>query len=352
MEREEDRRAFVNAAYWDAEAEFNRDGKTFKGSLVAVNGRRVAGGKDFDAATGRLKESNGNGPVWLDERGVRTLIDDLHSGLPWKVAAVEEKESTLRPYPPFITSTLQQAASSLLGFSPRKTMQLAQKLYEGVDLGEGVREGLITYMRTDSVVLSEKALQDAGAFILAQFGAEYHVRRQYTTKSKMAQEAHEAIRPTMRLTPDDVEMYLSRTARLGLHRVEPGGSLPRWRMPKSCATVDIEQRARYDGHAAAGGSFVYSRVSRERMTARKKRIARITPGMTIAGARMRIYNLPPLHRYLMRLRRRPVHGASRYAGWKKRIGRPSTAPTVAVIQQRGYVERVGTLWRRPTSGLP
>ena len=350
VEREEDRRAFVNAAYWDAEAEFNRDGKTFKGSLVAVNGRRVAGGKDFDAATGRLKESNGNGPVWLDERGVRTLIDDLHSGLPWKVAAVEEKETTLRPYPPFITSTLQQAASSLLGFSPRKTMQLAQKLYEGVDLGEGVREGLITYMRTDSFVLSEKALQDAGAFIRAQFGAEYHVRRQYTTKSKMAQEAHEAIRPThMRLTPDDVEMYLSKDE-LRLYRIVWNRAVASQMADAKImrTTVDIEATgAVQTGMLRAGGSLVvfpgFLRVMNDRQ--KEAELPRITPGMTIArgsDADIQLAAFAPISHETQAPARYTEASLVRRLE-EEGIGRPSTyAPTVAVIQQRGYVERVGT----------
>ena len=90
-------------------------------------------------------------------------------------------------------------------------MQVAQKLYEGVNLGDGSREGLITYMRTDSVTLSERALQDAQVFIRSQYGEQYHQRRQYTTKSKMAQEAHEAIRPTqMGRPPKAVAAFLSK----------------------------------------------------------------------------------------------------------------------------------------------
>jgi len=125
---------------------------------------------------------------------------------------VERTESTRkqRPVPPFITSTLQQEAGRKHGFRSRVTMQLAQKLYEGVEIG-GERTGLITYMRTDSPTLSQQAISDAAVVIRDRFGAEMVVEggRQYASKSKNAQEAHEAIRPTnLALTPEQVAPYV------------------------------------------------------------------------------------------------------------------------------------------------
>src|SRR5690606_34776971 len=134
---------------------------------------------------------------------------DLARNVPWHVSAVDSKQSKMSPPPPFITSTLQQSSSSQLGISPRQTMQIAQRLYEGVDMGAGEREGLITYMRTDSVTLSTKALGEAAGVIKRLYGEDYHRARQFKTKSKNAQEAHEAIRPTsLSRTPDQVSRYL------------------------------------------------------------------------------------------------------------------------------------------------
>ncbi len=198
VEREEERMRFHRAAYWDLEARLLGDGIEFAATLVSRAGRRIASGKDFDAATGRLKTGTESaGVLWLDEAAAREATAAAENAEPWRVVAVEEKEVTQRPYPPFTTSTLQQGASSVLNMSIKRTMSIAQKLYEGVDLGNGQREGLITYMRTDSLTLSEKAVQDAGALIRQKYGDTYYTGpRRYKTTSKMAQEAHEAIRPT------------------------------------------------------------------------------------------------------------------------------------------------------------
>ncbi|HPU99262.1 MAG TPA: type I DNA topoisomerase, partial [Candidatus Hydrogenedentes bacterium] len=210
VEREEERRAFKKAQYWDLEATLAAADREFMAELVTVDGLRVAQGKDFDPATGQLKNSGTEKVLWLDETAARQLAETLSdAACRWTVLRVEEKETRSRPNPPFTTSTLQQAASSAFGMSPQRTMRIAQQLYEGIDIGGGDREGLITYMRTDSVTLSERALRDASAVIRKMFGAEYHERRQYETRSKLAQEAHEAIRPTrFDRTPDRVAPYL------------------------------------------------------------------------------------------------------------------------------------------------
>ncbi len=145
-----------------------------------------------------------------DEGEAQRIVENLQ-GAAYTVASVQKKEIRRTPPPPFITSTLQQESSRKLGFSARKTMSIAQKLYEGIDVGSGTT-GLITYMRTDSVNLSEGALRDLHDAIVKIYGGEYGLKhpRQFAKKSKNAQEAHEAIRPTdARLIPDEIRQALS-----------------------------------------------------------------------------------------------------------------------------------------------
>jgi DNA topoisomerase-1 len=194
VEREERRRMFRSAVYWDLEATIEAEGRQFSATLVRLDNERVALGKDFDADTGAIKTSN---VQLLDETKARELTDALRGNLPWTVTAVEQKPGVERPAPPFTTSTLTQEASRKLGFSTERTMQVAQRLFQGVDIGDGKMEGLITYHRTDSTTLSEKALQESGRVIREMFGADYHDGpRRFKTKVRNAQEAHEAIRPS------------------------------------------------------------------------------------------------------------------------------------------------------------
>jgi DNA topoisomerase-1 len=208
VERERARRRFKVAKYWDAEVEFEKNGQRFTARLVRVGDRRLATGKDFDPDSGELKANSNT--LWLqDEADIDKLLADW--GTPWSVQSVESKPVARRPYPPFTTSSLQQDANRKLRFSARHTMRVAQRLYEGIDVG-GEREGLITYMRTDSTTLAERALREAQQVIRSSFGDDYTSGpRRYKTKSKMAQEAHEAIRPTvLSRTPDQVQGNLSK----------------------------------------------------------------------------------------------------------------------------------------------
>ncbi len=181
VERERERMAFVAAAYWDLAATFPTD-PSFTAGLVSIDGDRVAAGRDFDS-TGATRRD----VVVLDELAARGLAERLDDR-PFVVTSVETKPWTSRPKPPFITSTLQQVAGSRLRMSSSQVMSLAQGLYE---------RGYITYMRTDSVTLSDTALQAARAQIEARFGRDYlhDGPRVYRSKAKNAQEAHEAIRP-------------------------------------------------------------------------------------------------------------------------------------------------------------
>ncbi len=201
VEKEEERQAFHIAKYCDIEAELKSDDLLFTARLTEIDGLKLAGSKDFDPDTGLLK--NGGKRRHLDEETAAKMAEASRIHVPWHVTEVSRKDSTQRPAPPFTTSTLQQAASGRLRMTPQRVMRIAQRLYEG--MGD-FREGLITYMRTDSLTLSEKSLAETEAMIRETFGAEYtEGPRRYKTKSKSAQEAHEAIRPTdVNRTPDAI----------------------------------------------------------------------------------------------------------------------------------------------------
>lgn len=206
VERERQRMAFRTAEYWDilatlAVANAGEGPRAFNATLIALNGDRIATGKDFEPTTGRVRA--GAGVVHLDESGARGLAARL-DGRPFTVTRVEEKPYRRRPYAPFITSTLQQEAARKLRLSSQQTMRTAQRLYEN---------GYITYMRTDSVNLSETAISAARRQIVELYG-ERSVPpepRRYTGKVKNAQEAHEAIRPAGDnfRTPGEVAKELS-----------------------------------------------------------------------------------------------------------------------------------------------
>ncbi len=191
VERERQRMAFHTAEYWDIEGTFastRQDGdtgnpSTFTANLVALGDERIATGRDFDPATGRASSE----VLHLDEAGARGLAARLENAQ-FAVTRVEEKPYRRRPYPPFMTSTLQQEASRKLRWSSSVTMRVAQRLYEN---------GYITYMRTDSTNLSETALAAARDQARELYGAAYvpAEARRYSRKVKNAQEAHEAIRP-------------------------------------------------------------------------------------------------------------------------------------------------------------
>src|SRR5687767_7995366 len=207
VEREEERRAFHAAVYWDLEARLKGEGREFVATLVRLGDQRVATGKDFDAQTGALRNQSAR---LLDEATTTALVDAIRANVPWTVASVEQKPGVERPAPPFTTSTLTQEASRKLGFSAERTMQVAQRLFQGVEVGDDQMEGLITYHRTDSTTLSDKAISESARVIREMFGGEYYDGpRRYQTRVKNAQEAHEAIRPTdFRLAPCQLERVL------------------------------------------------------------------------------------------------------------------------------------------------
>ena len=189
VERERERMAFIRASYWDLEATFEKatagegSPSSFPAKLLELDGKRVATGRDFDD-TGALSNADA---VVLDEKAASSLVESLKSA-DFAIRSVEPKPYRRRPSPPFMTSTFQQEAGRKLGMSSSMAMRGAQALYE---------KGLITYMRTDSTTLSQTAIDAARSMVKSEYGEEFlpAEARTYTTKSKNAQEAHEAIRP-------------------------------------------------------------------------------------------------------------------------------------------------------------
>jgi DNA topoisomerase I len=188
VERERERKAFKRSTFWDLGAVFlAKQGPEFNAVMASLDGKRIARGKDFDSTTGLLKSGDA-GVVLIDENMATELVEELKNAS-WTVEKVDRKPYTDRPAPPFTTSTLQQEANRKLRLSARATMQTAQRLYES---------GLITYMRTDSTTLSAQAVQSSREQIERLYGPDYvpDKPREYRTKVKNAQEAHEAIRPS------------------------------------------------------------------------------------------------------------------------------------------------------------
>ena len=203
VEREEERQAFVPEEYWLFKAILEGSiPPPFKAELWKVEGKK---------------------PV-VPNAETADALEKAMKGAPFTVSAIEEKERSRAPMPPFITSTLQQAANQRLGYPAKRTMNIAQRLYEGLELGDRGTTALITYMRTDSVRIADEAQKAAADFIENRFGKDYLApggKRNFKTKSD-AQDAHEAIRPT---SPRTSIRFTGSSGR--------ASSLPRWRRPAS-----------------------------------------------------------------------------------------------------------------------
>jgi DNA topoisomerase-1 len=209
VERERERMSFVSAGYWDLRAEIGTPDGDFKARLIRIDGRRIADGKSFDQTTGVLRDTKRR---HLEREVAQGLAEVAKKSRPWTITRLDTTPGQQRPAPPFITSTLQQEGNRKLRMSSRQTMRVAQQLYEGIDL-DGERVGLITYMRTDSLTLAERAVEQAREVVRESYGGEYLPAQpmRYKTKAKRAQEAHEAIRPTdLARRPKDVAPYLDR----------------------------------------------------------------------------------------------------------------------------------------------
>ena len=205
--RERERRSFVTGAYWDLRALLNKrpdqPNHRFEATLYSLGDKRVASGRDFDETTGKI--AAGKDVLLLNQAEAETVAARLLAGL-WAITNLDEKDASRSPYAPFTTSTLQQEANRKLGLSAKETMRVAQDLYEN---------GYITYMRTDSVNLSDQAINAARRRILDLYGEEFlnPSPRRYQTKTANAQEAHEAIRPAGDQMPTADQLPLEGRAR-------------------------------------------------------------------------------------------------------------------------------------------
>ena len=360
VEREEERWRFLASEYWDLEARIGGE-RPFAATLVRIGEQRVASGRDFDATTGRL---SGRNVRLLGPDEARRLATELAGRLPWRVTNVEEKPTSQRPYAPFTTSTLQQEANRKLGFPADRTMSIAQRLFQGVEVGGGQMEGLISYHRTDSTTLSEKALRESGRVIRELFGGEYYRGpRQYQTKVRNAQEAHEAIRPTdFTLTPlelerrgvldaDDLRLYeliwkrtiASQMADAQLLRTTleisaaTGDGTP-------CAFTATGKAIRFAGFLRAyveGSDDPAAELGDQETLLPACRVGDLVQAASAGGATLALQSLeakghvtspPPRYTEASLVKKLEEEG----------IGRPSTyAPTIATIQRRGYVFRQG-----------
>ncbi len=357
VEREEERLAFKSASYWDLEARLRADDREFTATLVRIGDQRIATGKDFDAR-GQLTSK---GIRVLDEAQARAAVQSLSRNLPWAVTSVEEKPFTQRPAPPFTTSTLQQEANRKHGFSSERTMQVAQRLFQGVEVG-GDLEGLISYHRTDSTTLSDKALREAGQAVTDMYGGDfYKAPRQYQTKVRNAQEAHEAIRPTeFRRTPQSLENVLEpdeakiyeliwkraiasqmADARMLRTSVEITGTGLDNQPSILTASGKAIEFAGYLRAYVEGSDDPAAELDEQETLLPKLTVGDRIQSPDVMEARLIVVNVepkghqtspPPRYTEASLVKRLEEEG----------IGRPSTyAPTVATIQRRGYVSRQG-----------
>lgn len=331
VDRERERRRFRSGTWWDLAATFARDGQEFEAQLTQVDGVPVVKGTDFDSDTGRPKKPGA--VVVLGEADAVALRERL-VGVDFQVEDVEKKPVTLRPYPPFTTSTLQQEANRKLNLTVRQTMQVAQRLYEA---------GHITYMRTDSVHLSGQAIGAARGKVESLYGDEYLSAspRNFKTKSKGAQEAHEAIRPAgtsmrtaaeLRLKAVDASLYELIWKRTMATQMADARQL---RVSASIRGGGVEFRARGNTLEFAGFLRAYVEGSDDPEAVLEDREVVLPPlaaGDAVETRELRPepHETRPPPRYTDASLVKALEAAG--------IGRPSTYATIVdTIRQRGYV---------------
>lgn len=319
VERENEIRAFKSEEYWTLAANIEKDGKTFHASLNKIDGKKA------DLKT--QEEVNA-----VIERCCHDFI----------VSSIEKKVRRKEARMPFITSTLQQEASTKLGFGAKKTMQIAQKLYEGLPLAGGVSEGLISYMRTDSTRLSDQFVKDAESYIEETYGKDYKGRARQKN-SENAQDAHEAIRPTSILnTPASVKEYLTND-QYKLYKLIYARTLASLMAPSKSNVVNVQIVS--DGcEFSANGSILtfdgYLKIYSDYETVKDEMLPvmeeqEILKDVELEGKQH--FTEPPLRYSEARL----IKDLE-----EKGIGRPSTyAIIIDTLQARGYVSL-----ERPSEG--
>ena len=325
-EREAEIEAFVPKEYWTLTGTFDA-GARFAAELYEIDGQRV------------LDKKKENFLITSEEQA-RAVEREVRAVPAWQVAAVERKEKKRHALPPFTTSTLQQAASSRLGWGAGRTMRVAQRLYEGVNLGPEGPVGLITYMRTDSVRIAPEAIAEARAFIPKRYGPDYLPPKpnHYRGKKSNVQDAHEAIRPTrVERTPEQVRPYLSDEE----HKLY---DLIWRRFVASQMTPAVYDQTTI---TVTGGRFTFRAAGSIlkfdgflRVWGRDQQDEPPLPEVT-SGAPARLVELkseqhftqpPPRYTDASLVKKMEELG----------IGRPSTyAPTIETLEKRAYVERQG-----------
>jgi len=360
VEREREIQSFKSEEYWTIEAIFESLNSkittvTTGSRLGGINQKSDDETQTFTAKLHAIGEKKLGKMDLKNRKQVDGIVKDL-DGAGYKVNKIEHKESKRTPPPPFTTSRLQQEANNRLGFSAKQTMRLAQQLYEGVELGSEGSVGLITYMRTDSVNLSDKFLSEAHALIGNDFGARYQLAspRRYQIKSKGAQEAHEAIRPTeVSYTPDSVKVFLDKNQYKLYDLIWRRAVASQMAQAElSSLTVDIIASSPCEGGKARGG-YTF----------------RATGQTIIFDGFIKLYPdsakeiiLPPLkenedlncrelkpEQHFTEPPARYSDAALIKALEEHGIGRPSTyAPTIATIEDRKYVERDEKKKLKPT----
>jgi len=332
VEREREIDAFIPVEYWTLAGEFTPNGS--KDKYVA-----------------RLVKVDGKDPALETEAVVRPILDDME-GAAYTITKIKRGERKRNPLPPFITSTLQQEASSRLGYTARRTMALAQQLYEGIEIGEGGSVGLITYMRTDSTNVSELAQAEARQFISERYGDAFLPEEppKYKTKTRGAQEAHEAIRPTSVMRqPVALKDFLSND-QFKLYQLIWQRFLASQMAVAIMNTISVEVTGQSStSHAyllrAAGSTVsfqgflvVYEEAKDEDQKSEEEPETRV-PDSVQEGQTQRLVRLLPEQHFTQPPPRFSEASLVRTLE-SNGIGRPSTyAPILSTLQQRGYVLR-------------
>ncbi len=335
VDREREIEAFVAREYWSLHARLGAKlPPEFTATLREINGERVEVPRDGKDAT------------LPDEATTRAAMEGLEQ-VPWVVRSVTRGERRRNPAPPFITSTLQQEAGRKLGFWARKTMTVAQQLYEGIDIGDQGAVGLITYMRTDSVQVSQDAQQETRQFVTNRFGDEYLPATPPVYKSRgRAQEAHEAIRPSdVTRDPRSVARFLNKD-QLGLYRLIWERFVGSQMQPAvyDTVTADIEAgrcvfRAQGQTMKFKGFTAVYVETYEDNDVAADDEAERAMPALE-EGEVLRLLGLDPKQHFTQpppRFTEASLVKSLEELG----IGRPSTYASIlgTIINDRGYVRR-------------
>ncbi|MFH1207086.1 MAG: type I DNA topoisomerase [Patescibacteria group bacterium] len=322
VERQREIDAFKPEEYWTIEAVFHKQ----KGEAVDIKAKLY---KDSGKSLEKFAIKN--------DKEANALLKKL-ADAKYSVADVQAKVSKKNPPSPFTTSTLQQEANRRFGFSARQTMMLAQQLYEGVDLGNNRREGLITYMRTDSLNLSDKFLNESKEFLIKSFGAPYSLTepRQFKAKSKLAQEAHEAIRPTEVVnSPEAVRTFLDprqfKLYELVWQRAVAG------QMPEAImnnVVIDINDGSNTYTFRATGSTIKFDGFMKVYNLVKENAVPAVE-----AGEPLDAKTIEPLQHFTEPPAQYSEAGLV-HALEERDIGRPSTyAPTIATLIERNYVNK-------------